>query len=405
MTAPPLTLFAESGDVASSQGPTLLRMEVHGPRARPAVLQLWRDTEARLSNQRLMCSSAWTETWLKHYGSLVPHRFAVAWRGDTCCGMALLTNGVRQFDGPMPLKTWHIGTAGEPDADSVCIEYNALLIGHEDREDFARQLIAWTSSQSDCDENRLDGFSAADIAPLLAAQPQAVATRKPSHYFDLNAAREANVAPIELLGRRTRASLRRSLRQLGQPTGEWANTPERAEAMLLELMDLHQARWEALGEPGVYSSRRFREFHLDLVQRLVPLGKMGLYRVASSNGVIGVSQVFLDDNRALLYQGGWAPQTGDASPGLVVDYLFMEECLRRGFDQFDFLAGESGYKRRLSTHEAELVWAVARRPRLKFAVLDNLRWIKRTLTGLDESPLNENSPIPTSTTLDAVESD
>ncbi|MEK6261012.1 MAG: GNAT family N-acetyltransferase [Planctomycetota bacterium] len=377
--------------LAPRRGP--LRLELLGPAARSAAMPLWREVEASLSNRRLMCSSVWTDTWLSHYGALVPHRFAIARRDGKPCGMALLTSGVGQHAGPFPLRTWHVGTAGEPDADSVCVEYNSLLVRNEDRLDFARQLVAWIDSQSDCDETHLDGFASGDIAPLLADNPKGLVTRRPSRYFDLRAARQANVEPMVLLGRRTRASLRRSMRQLDQPSGEWASSAERAEEMLHQLIERHQARWIALGQRGAYASRRFREFHFDLVHRLVPIGAMGLYRVTSPSGVLGCSQVFLDDNRALLYQSGWSPQSGDVSSGLVVDYLCLAECQRRGLDQFDFLAGDSDYKRRLSTHEAELAWTVWRRPRLKFAVLDTLRQIKRVFSRVEECLSGTQSPV------------
>ena len=403
MTNTTLTLLEPNSNAAAPCHERPLRLEVLGPLARPDAMTLWREAEARLSNQRLMCSSVWTETWLTHYGSLVPHRFAVARRGDVCCGVALLTSGVNQFDGPMPLRTWHLGTAGEPDADSVCIEYNSLLVRAEDRTDFARQLVAWIDSQSDCDQAYFDGFASADIEPLLADNPKAVVVRKSSPYFDLRAAREANIEPIEFLGKQTRANLRRSMRQLGQPTGEWAASAERAEEMLQRMIERHQARWNALGEPGSYASRRFREFHLDLVHRLVPIGAMGMYRVTSPGGILGCAQVFIDDNRALLYQSGWSPQPGNLSPGLVVDYLCLAECQRRGLDQFDFMAGTSDYKRHLSTHEAELAWVTWRRPRLKFALLDNLRWIKRALSGVEESLRGGASSTPALSALDSVE--
>jgi len=383
MTNSARTLLEPKSNAAAPDHERPLRLEVLGPVSRLDVIKLWREAEVRLSSKRLMCSSLWTETWLKHYGSLVPHRFAIARRGDVCCGVALLTIGVSQFDGPMPLRTWHLGTAGEPDADSVCVEYNSLLVRDEDRTEFARQLVAWIDSQSDCDQAHFDGFASDDITPLLADNPKAVVVRKASPYFDLRKAREANVEPIEFLGSQTRSNLRRSLRKLGHPTGEWAASAERAEEMLHRMIERHQARWNALGEPGSYASRRFREFHLDLVHRLVPIGAMGMYRVTSPTGILGCAQVFIDDNRALLYQSGWSPQPGNASPGLVVDYLCLAECQRRGLDQFDLLAGTSEYKRHLSTDEAELAWVTWRRPRLKFAVLDNLRWIKRTLAGVE----------------------
>ena len=335
----------------------------------------------------------------------MPHRFVIAHRNGIACGIALLTYGAEQHDGPFQLDTWHVGTAGEPDADSVCIEYNSLLVRPEDRTEFFRQILGWIDTQLAGDQTHLDGFTFDDIAPLLADHPSALVTRSPSPYFDLRAAREANVEPIELLGRRTRAKLRRSMRQLGQPTGEWASTAERAEEMLHRMIERHQARWNAVGQPGSYASRRFREFHIDLVHRLVPIGAMGMYRVTSPVGILGCAQVLIDDNRALLYQSGWTAQPGDVSPGLLVDYLCMAECQRRGLDQFDFMAGESDYKRHLSTHEAELAWVTWRRPRLKFAVLDNLRWIKRALSLADESSSGNQPPFGAVVNTDLSDTD
>lgn len=382
-----------------------LRLLLLGATDRGAAMLHWRKIEASLSNRRLMCSSTWTETWLNHYGALVPHRFVIAHRNGIACGIALLTYGALQHDGPFQLDTWHVGTAGEPDADSVCIEYNSLLVRPEDRTEFFRQILGWIDTQLAGDQTHLDGFTFDDIAPLLADHPSALVTRSPSPYFDLRAAREANVEPIELLGRRTRAKLRRSMRQLGQPTGEWASTAERAEEMLHRMIERHQARWNAVGQPGSYASRRFREFHIDLVHRLVPIGAMGMYRVMSPVGILGCAQVLIDDNRALLYQSGWTAQPGDVSPGLLVDYLCMAECQRRGLDQFDFMAGESDYKRHLSTHEAELAWVTWRRPRLKFAVLDNLRWIKRALSLADESSSGIQPPFGAVVNTDLSDTD
>ena len=82
MTASTLTLFGPIPGEATACQQRPLRLEILGPLARPSAMELWRSVEERLSNRRLMCSSVWTETWLKHYGSLVPHRFAIARRGD-----------------------------------------------------------------------------------------------------------------------------------------------------------------------------------------------------------------------------------------------------------------------------------------------------------------------------------
>jgi CelD/BcsL family acetyltransferase involved in cellulose biosynthesis len=57
--------------------------------------------------------------------------------------------------------------------------------------------------------------------------------------------------------------------------------------------------------------------------------------------------------------------------------LCICECLRRGYDAVDFLAGDTEHKRRLSTHHAELAWVVWRRPNLKNSAIDAMRRIKQ----------------------------
>lgn len=372
----------------------VLRLEVLSPLERSFSLRAWRELESRLESRRLACSADWTETWLRHYGGLVPHRFAVARRDGQVVGMALLTSGQEQQAGPFALRTWHVGTAGERDVDSVCIEYNTLLVGDEDRVAFAEALWQWSDRQADSDEMRLDGFAAHEVDALLQRHPTIHVARKLSRYFDLKAAREEGVETLAKLSGNTRSHIRRSLKQLNHPQGEWVESAADAEAAMLTMIDLHQARWTALGEPGSYASQPFREFHLDLLHRLVPSGRMKLFRVTSGTQVVGISQMLIDNNRVLLYQGGWSPGSGSVSPGLATDYLCLVESLKRGYDAYDFLAGDSTHKQRMTTHAAELVWAVWRRPRLKYAVLDTLRTIKRLLQRLEES----DAPASTSCT-------
>jgi CelD/BcsL family acetyltransferase involved in cellulose biosynthesis len=128
----------------------------------------------------------------------------------------------------------------------------------------------------------------------------------------------------------------------------------------------------------------FTAFHRELVERLVPRGLMRLCRVNSRGTTLGCAQLLIDRGRVLLYQGGRI--TGDSrhSPGLVTDFLAMRESLARGYSAFDFMAGDSMHKQRLTTHTQDLVWAVQRRPRLKFAVMDQLRQIKRWVATLQQ---------------------
>lgn len=381
--------LAPASAVPSEEESTLtveLTVELKPAAARTEVLRLWRRLEQELGNDRLACSADWTECWLDHYGDLIPHRFALAWQGRELRGVGLLTNGVHQTDGPFHVATLHLGTAGEPRGQSVHVEYNTLLIEEPFRGEFLRSLLAAVHEELDWDEFRLEGFEADELASLVGCDDDSFDVRvAESRYFDLQAARVAGTDALAQLGYATRKVIRKNLKAYGPLDTEWAETVAQGESIYDDLVRLHQARWTAVGKPGAYADPRFHGFHRELIHYLLPRGKVGLFRVTQGDEVIGCTQLYFDRNRALVYQGGAAPYYGKLSPGLVVDYLCLEECLRRGFDAFDFLAGDSLHKQRLTTDCHTLVWAYHRRGgHVRHAIADGLRTIKSALQQLSE---------------------
>lgn len=350
--------------------------------SRAEAMQIWTTLEIELHSRRMMCSAIWTETWLNHFGKQIPHQFAVGYRDGIPCGICLMTSGIDDHNGPVRLRTWHIGTAGEAEDDSTCVEYNTVLVRPEDRDEFQLAIWNWITARNDWDEFRLDGFSEEIFDSWLKIDPNFIVSAKTSRFFDLDPARQTDTGVLASLGSQTRAVIRQNLRRLGTVKTEWAETVADAEQIFHDLIRLHQIRWKYEGLPGCYASRAFREFHFELLHKLVPLGRMGLFRASNQQGTVGCAQVLMDENRACLYQGGrvLAEDRRD-SPGLIVDYLLIEECLKRGYAAVDFLAGESAHKRRLSTSSAPLIWAVCRRPSLTHLLIDGLRSIKRAIEG------------------------
>jgi hypothetical protein len=117
----------------------------------------WTALEARLGSERLACSWLWTGTWLEYYGDVVPHRFAVGEADGAPCGIALVTRGVGRRRGPFPLRTVHLGTAGEPPDESVYVEYNAVLVDPERLTAFATALVGEIARDPSWHELNLGG--------------------------------------------------------------------------------------------------------------------------------------------------------------------------------------------------------------------------------------------------------
>lgn len=306
---------------------------------------------------------------------MVPHFFALAERDGEPCGIALITRSSARY-GPVPIRRLHIGTAGEPAGEGVYVEYNRLLAAPGARADFARELMLTLGRDRGWHELRLDGFAAGDAEALLDAEPRLSADRVPSPSVDLRPARHDHGDALALMSSGTRGRIRRSLRHFGQVESEWAETPGHGLDILDELSRLHQRRWTGAGEAGAFSSARFAGFHRDLAERLVG-DRVMLFRARAGSTTLGCLYGFVERGRLLFYQSGLESfDDNRLKPGLVVHALCMQACLERGLDEYDFLAGESRYKRELSTVERQLVWASLRRGSVRWHAIDWLRALR-----------------------------
>lgn len=342
----------------------------------PDWMREWSALEERLQSTYLTCSREWTATWLKHYGDLVPHQIAVGRCGTEVVGLCLITKGVGQYNGPFTLKSLHIGTAGEPELDSVCVEYNRLLVAPERRADFIRQLTERITAQESYDSLMIDGMAEAESREFLAGAPPQKVREVPSYYCDLKQFRSATAEPWRLFGESTRTNLRRALRDLGKIEVDWAEDAPQAVDFYDEMIGYHQARWNAVGKPGAFASARFRNFHQELIEAWVPQQRATLVRMREGGRVLAILYLLIEQNRLWYYQGGLPDHQSKLSLGNVAQYSAMLEGARRGYDAFDFLAGEAQYKRSLSTHQNTIFWAEWRKPSLKSRLMDGLRSLR-----------------------------
>lgn len=325
--------------------------------------EYWRQLETALGTDILAAGWDWTETWLHHFGDLAPHRFFVGFGPDGPCGIALIAQGVRSRRGPLRVRTLHLGTAGEQVGESVCVEYNRLLVLPQYREAFTRGLLdAIQKQRIGWDIFELNGFAPEDADPLAVMEPRFQLNRKICYVTDLAAVRERGGDVTSALSKSVAAKVRKNERRFterfGPLTTEWIEDVARARSVFDELVGLHQARWKAAGHSGSFASSRFLAFHRSLIDRLLGTGRIVLFRVCAGDQVLGTFYGFVEQGVVYHYQWGLAHFEDNAlSPGFVVGVLCMQESMARGFDEVNWLAGDVRYKRDLATSSRELVWA------------------------------------------------
>ncbi len=217
-----------------------------------SVMKMWKQLEEKIQDVPLMCSYDWTKKWLESYSESVPHRFLVGKLNSEVVGICLLTDGVDRKEGLFPVRSLHIGTAGEKDSESVCVEYNDILVLPKYRTEFINGILEKIFEKLDWDEFCLDGFSEESIREFLNDSTHFQIREVPSYYFDYSKAGEEEA--ISQFGYSTRKNLRKNFKKYGEIKTEWAETVEEAESIYADLIRLHQDRWTASGETGSYAS-------------------------------------------------------------------------------------------------------------------------------------------------------
>jgi hypothetical protein len=336
-----------------------------------------------MDNSSFFLTLDWTETWIEIFGKQFLPEFIIFWDSEVVVGICMVVKRTVRY-GPVPVRIIYFNASGEDEADGTCIEYNNLLAlpGYEGK---VGEALGKFVRKYEWDEIHCNGFMAGPALDALSenlGDVLRIDSVRSSRYIDLCALRSSGKDYIATLGSSTRSLIRRNFRHYetgGELIVRLAADSEAALKMLGELADLHQERWISLGKPGAFSSDRFRLFHETLIRRTFGSGAIQLFQVQAGNKTLGYLYNFVHAGRVYFYQSGFNYSDKQLSPGLVVHACAIKKCIDQGLMEYDFLAGDSQYKRSLSGNQRDLNWAILQRRNWKMRTIVYLRKGKRFL--------------------------
>ncbi|MGC4066769.1 MAG: GNAT family N-acetyltransferase [Polyangiaceae bacterium] len=116
------------------------------------------------------------------------------------------------------------------------------------------------------------------------------------------------------------------------------------QTQLSELFRLHAERWELRGQSGVLILPEVREFHREVVPRLLARGRLRLLELRFDGRSAASLYALCAPRKVAYYVGGFAPEFARFSPGRLLLLHLFEDALRRGVTEIDFLRGVERYK-------------------------------------------------------------
>ena len=165
-----------------------------------------------------------------------------------------------------------------------------------------------------------------------------------------------------------RQQFKRLLKQAGDPSVKFevATTFEEGELYLDELIELHQARWNENGSSGAFASNRKVSFLKSLTEKLLLKRQVLITKLSKNGAPIAVLYGFINQGKFDFYQSGVNIDCRDfKSPGIVAHLLTMSYLAEQRISTYDFLAGQSEYKKRLATGERYTYELTLKRPTIR----------------------------------------
>ena len=326
-----------------------------------AIAPAWDRLFALAGNATPALHRQWIINWWEAFGPEYgrtndPLSVICIWRGKDLVGMLPLYWRRPKRLGDGGFRLCFIGT-GESERDEICPDYLDLLCLDE-----AAGTCAELTWRRLCDdrEQAYDRLELCDM-PDDSAMVQWARQNGQQHHLeisprgacpiaDLAGGFEAYLAGLSANGRQQGRKLLRQAEAAGV-CFEVAQTPEEAEVFFGEMVELHQRRWQAVGEPGCFSSAPFTAFHRQLIRQWQPSGQAILSRLRLGGRTLAVKYGFRVGVKYDFYQSGVQCEDapGVKSPGIVSFLLLMRHLSEHGVQTFDFLRGSSQYKQRLAT--------------------------------------------------------
>jgi len=121
-------------------------------------------------------------------------------------------------------------------------------------------------------------------------------------------------------------------------------TAENLDTFLDALFELHAARWQQRGMPGMLADDVIQRFHREVARAMLDAGALRMHAMRSGERIVAVFYGFAHHATVSYYLSGYDPALDKQSPGTLIVAHAIEKAVGAGATTFDFLRGAEDYK-------------------------------------------------------------
>lgn len=181
-----------------------------------------------------------------------------------------------------------------------------------------------------------------------------------------------------------RSSIRRRLRSTGDARAGLVVTllaPPETAGIVEVLADVERRSWKAQEGNRKITTTTGKEFYRRYFAAFAAQGLLRIWTATLHGTTVAYLVLFAHKGKCYYYNGAYAEDAANLSPGIVLHAAAVEDAFRKGLSEYDFLSGDEPFKDRWSTGRREIHHLAIFSDRLAsvsaFSVLVSARWAFR----------------------------
>ena len=122
---------------------------------------------------------------------------------------------------------------------------------------------------------------------------------------------------------------------------------DESDFFIAEVVRLHQANWNSLGQPGCFATKEFRTFFETAMRAMLDRHMAEIILLERAGKVVAANAWLVQNNIGFGYQCGRDPEEDAHRVGRILQSVALRDNCRQGLVAFDFLRGDEEYKQQM----------------------------------------------------------